>query len=178
MVGHCTRKEFKYFTVKCKRMFFLSFRKDNGKFDEAICGKRYQLYKNCSFYKFRQCQKDILSVEMLDRITTLLRSAAGQSSMCSIKGSNIPIYGDYLPFIVDCPNHILEDLNDCSKPWYHMFLKDRGDPELCDEYQKHTECAKRVIIGCKVSFPGMEWIFKKDLNPFCDKEQLVSHMTH
>ena len=51
MVGHCTRKDFKYSTVKCKRMFFLSFRKDNGTFDEAICGKRYQLSKNCSDHK-------------------------------------------------------------------------------------------------------------------------------
>jgi len=176
MVGHCTLKDFTYSTVKCQRMFFLSFRKDKT----TPCGVRFQLFTKCYINQFSQCYKNILSGKELDKLTTTYKSAIEQSKkmMCSNKEIDISHFVKDIPVMEGCPKHTLQDLINCAKPWYHMFIEDRGNPKLCYKYQKNRECAKRVIMRCKVGFPGMKWIFNKTLNPFCDKKQLVSHMTH
>ena len=176
MVGQCTLKDFTYSTVKCQRMFFLSFRKDKI----TPCGIRFQLFTKCYIYQFSKCYRNLVSKKELDKLTTTYKNAIEQSKkiMCSTKEIDITHFVKDIPVMEGCPKHTLEDLINCAKPWYHMFIEDRGNPKLCDKYQKNRDCAKEVIMRCKVGFPGMKWIFNKDLNPFCDKKQLISLSTY
>ena len=170
MVGDCTLKQFTYSTDICHKDFFLSFRKE----ESSTCGQRYQRYIKCNVKELTKCIEKRMSLEGLKRVLSQHKSSLGEfkKMFCGEGELDMSRYLKDVPEMKDCPKGTIEDMGKCAKGWYQMYKEDKGNLELCKEYRRYTLCAKWVIKRCKFDFTKISWMFEKDLNPFCDKDQI------
>ena len=172
MVGECTVKDHAYSVVKCQKAFYLSFRKDK----KTPCEQRFLSLKNCYQKTLRKCYEKILPRKTLDNL--MVRSSSAfqrhKKMQCGGAGFDIAKYFKQPPRRGDCPKGTMVKLGSCAQTWYQLFRKNRGSLQLCYKYQKYVDCAKLLIDKCTFGSRKHAWAFNKDLNPFCDKEQLKS----
>ena len=172
MVGECTMKDYTYSIIKCERAFFLSFRKDK----KTPCKHRFLSLRNCCLKELRKCYEKTLPKRELDNLLTQFSSAFQdyKKIQCGETGLDIAKYFKQLPKPEECPKGTMVKLGSCAQTWYQLFRKNRGSLKLCYRYQKYADCAKLVIDKCTLDFRKSAWISSKDLNPFCDEEQLTA----
>ena len=172
MVGDCTLKQFTYSTTTCYKEFFLSFRKDKS----TACGQRYQRFIKCYIKELRKCIEKQMPLEELGCVLNQYKSSLGEfkQTFCGKGELDMSEYLKNIPEMKDCPKDTTEEMGKCAKMWYQMYKEDKGNLKLCMEHWEYTNCAKSVIKRCKFDFTKISWMFKKDLNPFCDKDQIKS----
>ena len=170
MVGNCTLKQFTYSTAVCQKDFFLSFRKDKS----TTCGQRYQRYTKCHAKELTKCIEKLISQKELKSVLANFTNSLNEFKKmhCGVGELDMSKYLKDIPEMKDCPKGTIENVGKCAKGWYQMYKEDKGDSELCKEYRRYTLCAKSAIKRCKFDFTKISWMFKKDLNPFCDKDQI------
>ena len=169
-VGECTMRSFTYSSFECQRKFYLSFRTNKV----TPCGDRYNLLKECYSLKLRKCYEKVLTAKQLEKVLKETWKSLGsfKKMHCGETDFNIFKYFKAIPTPKACPEGTMEKLSHCAHPWYKLYRKDQGSLRLCHRYQKYADCAKRLISQCSFDLKKMAWVFNKDLNPFCDKDQL------
>ena len=93
---------------------------------------------------------------------------------CSEVELDISQYLKVVPEMKDCPKDTKEKLGKCDKIWYPLYKEDKENLELCNKHWRYANCVKWVFKRYKFDFTKTSWIFKKELNPFCDKGQIKS----